>query len=110
MAYNNTSTSDSPDIKSENLIARLRQLQEAQDTLDAIKSGEVDALVVSGSQGDQIFTLEGAEHPYRMFVEQMHEGAATLTAGGMVLYCNRRFAEMLRVPLETIIGTSIYQY
>jgi PAS domain S-box-containing protein len=91
----------------ENLRARLG---EAEETLRAIRRGEVDALVVAGTQGDQIFTLKGADHSYRIFLEQMHEGAATLTADHVILYCNRRFAEMLVTPLEEVIGSSIDRF
>lgn len=39
-------------------LEELRQrLQEAEETLDAIRSGEVDALVVSGPSGEKVFTL-----------------------------------------------------
>ncbi|MGZ3495363.1 MAG: hypothetical protein ACXWM6_13050, partial [Thermodesulfobacteriota bacterium] len=58
------------------------RLEEAEETLRAIREGEVDALVVSGPQGDQVFTLKGAEQPYRVFVETMNEGAATLGPDG----------------------------
>ena len=54
------------------------QLQEARDTLEAIRSGEVDAVVVSGSKGNQIYSLTGAEQPYRVYVERMQEGAVTV--------------------------------
>src|SRR5205085_12460509 len=92
-------------------IEQLRaRLQEAEDTLRAIYNGEVDAVVVSGPEGDQVFTLKGAEHPYRVFLEEMSEGAVTLTPEGMVLYCNRRFAEIIRAPLERVIASSIYQF
>jgi hypothetical protein len=54
-------------------LEELRQrLQEAEETLDAIRNGEVDALVVSGPSGEKVFTLEGAEHPYRVLVESMN--------------------------------------
>ena len=69
------------------------RLQEAEETLAAIRNGEVDSLIVNGPNGDQVFSLKGAEQPYRIFVEQMLEGAVTLTADGTILYCNRRFAE-----------------
>ncbi len=60
-------------------LEELRQrLQEAEETLDAIRNGEVDALVVSGPSGEKVFTLEGAEHPYRVLVESMNEGAISL--------------------------------
>ena len=66
------------------------QLQEARDTLEAIRSGEVDAVVVSGSKGNQIYSLTCAEQPYRVYVERMQEGAVTVSDKGLVLYCNQR--------------------
>src|SRR6185369_16906767 len=87
------------------------RLGEAEDTIRAIRGGEIDALVVSGPQGDQIFTLEGAEHSYRVFLEQMHEGAVTLAATDhVILFCNRRFAEMVATPLEEVIGSTIDRF
>jgi PAS domain S-box-containing protein len=87
------------------------RLGEAEDTIRAIRGGEIDALVVSGPQGDQIFTLEGAEHSYRVFLEQMHEGAVTLAAADrVILFCNRRFAEMVAAPLEEVIGSSLDRF
>lgn len=89
----------------------LRQrLEEAEDTLRAIRSGEVDALVVSGKSGDQVFTLRDAAHPYQVMVEEMNEGAATLSAKGIILYCNARFAEMLQIQMEAVIGEPISQF
>jgi len=90
----------------ENADLRAR-LDEAEDTLRAIRSGEVDALVVSSMEGDQIFTLKGAELPYRVLIEDMNEGALTLAMDGVILYANRRFAEMLKTPLEKVIGSDI---
>ena len=86
------------------------RLAEAEETLRAIRSGEVDALVVEGARGDQVFTLKGADHSYRIFLEGMHEGAATLAADGTLLYCNRRFAEIVGSPLEEVIGGSILRF
>ncbi len=87
-----------------------RRLEEAEETLRAIRSGEVDALVVAGDQGEQIFTLEGADHPYRTLIEAMQQGAVTLACNGTVLYCNHCFAEMLHVPHERLIGASAAEY
>ena len=87
-----------------------RELEEAQETLRAIRQGEVDALVVEGPNGPQLFTLRTAEQPYRMLVEQMQEGALTLTPAGDVLYCNRRFAEIVDGASETIVGRSIAMF
>jgi PAS domain S-box-containing protein len=84
---------------------RLR-LQEAEETLQAIRSGEVDALVINGPGGEQVFTLKGADHVYRVIVEEMSEAAATLSLDGTILYCNSRFSDLVRAPLDQIIGTS----
>jgi PAS domain S-box-containing protein len=86
------------------------RLEEAEDTLRAIHSGEVDALVVSGVDGEQVFTLKGAERPYRMLIEDMNEGALILAMDGVILYANRRFAEMLKTPLEKVIGSTIHTW
>ncbi|HTQ25272.1 MAG TPA: PAS domain-containing sensor histidine kinase [Candidatus Binataceae bacterium] len=87
-----------------------RRLQEAEETLDAIRSGEVDALVVSGPEGEQVFTLRGAEHPYRVLVESMNEGAASLAPDGTILYCNGAFARMIDTPLDTVMGHKIGEF
>jgi PAS domain S-box-containing protein len=86
------------------------RLREAEETLDAIRSGEVDSLIVTGPHGDQVFSLKGAEQPYRVFVEQMLEGAVTLNEDGTVLYCNRRFAEMVQSRLEKVIGSKVQAF
>src|SRR5512146_1061292 len=87
-----------------------RRLEESEETLRAIHEGEVDALVLSKPQGEVVFTLKGAESPYRVFVEAMNEGAATLDPDGTILFCNNRFAEMLKLPADRVIGSSIYQF
>ena len=84
------------------------RLAEAEQTLHAIQGGEVDAFVVHTRHGDQVFTLQGAEHPYRVLVEQMEEGAATMSTDGTILYANRCLAAMLRTALERLVGASIY--
>jgi PAS domain S-box-containing protein len=92
-------------------IKELRsRLREAEETLRAIRSGEVDALVVSGPQGDQVFTLKGADHTYRTLIEEMKEGAITLMPDGTILYGNKHFAEMLKTSLEKVIGSSIHRF
>ena len=96
-------------IAAENEDLRAR-LEDAQETLRAIRTGEVDALVVSGVNGEQIFTLIGADHTYRLLIESMNEGALVLNESGVILYCNRRFAEIIKTPLETVIGTLVYNW
>ncbi len=86
------------------------RLEEAEGTLRAIRHGEVDALVIPGSKGDEIFELKGSQYPYRVFVDTMNEGAATLTSEGTVLYCNNRLAGMLKTSPDRVVGSSIYQF
>jgi PAS domain S-box-containing protein len=88
----------------------VEKLNEAQATLRAIQQGEVDALLVSTVKGDQVFTLEGAETPYRILVEKMSEGALTLDSSGTIIFCNHRFAQMVKVPMEKIIGSSLCRF
>ena len=84
-----------------------KELEEARTTLDAIRNGEVDALVMGGPQGDAVYTLSGADHPYRVLIEAMQQGAVTVNAGGTVLHCNRRFAGMLQRAHEAVIGAAL---
>jgi len=96
-----------------NLLSKeelLLRLEEAEETLRAIRSGEVDALVVSGTQGDQVFTLKDATLPYQVLIEEMNEGALTLSLQGAILYCNSRFAEILGFPMETTLGESFLRF
>jgi PAS domain S-box-containing protein len=86
------------------LVARL---SEAEETLRAIRSGEVDAIVVNGQGGEKVFTLQGADHTYRVFVERMNEGAAVLSSDHTVLHCNGRFARFLGAGLQSVIGSSM---
>jgi PAS domain S-box-containing protein len=90
-------------------LAELRaRLADAEETLRAIRSGEVDSVMVAGKEESQVFTLDGAEHAYRVLIESMNEGALTLTADGMILYANQCFARMLKRPLEQVVGSSFH--
>jgi len=94
-------------IENEALRSRLNEMEE---TLDAIRNGEVDAIVVSGRQGEQVYSVSSAETPYRTFIEEMNEGAVTLTKEGTILYCNQKFAEIVQAPYEKVIGSSIKRF
>jgi hypothetical protein len=72
-------------------LAGLRvRLAEAEETLRAIRGGEVDAVITTEKKGRHVFTLEGAGHAYRVLIESMNEGALTLTADKTMLYANLR--------------------
>ncbi len=83
-----------------------QQLEEANDTIDAIRSGEVDALIVKEKDGHQLYTLKNADQTYRIFIEQMTEGAVTLNEDDIILYSNSQFASLVKQPLEKVTGQS----
>jgi PAS domain S-box-containing protein len=86
------------------------KLAVCQATLDAIRGGEVDALVVDEQAGASVYTLSGANQVYRVLIETMSEGAAALDRSGMILYGNRRLAEMVGVPIDQIVGQPFQTY
>src|ERR1700733_2900195 len=89
-------------------IEELRaELGEARETLAAIKRGAVDALVIDSPDGQRIYTLDGPENGTRPFNEHMYGGAVILDADGTIQYCNSRFAELLQVALESVIGSTL---
>lgn len=81
-----------------------RRLAEAEDVLRAIGEGEVDAFVISGAEGKGVFTVAGADRLYRMFVEHMRDGAATLSSRGLVLYANESLARLLSCSRNELVG------
>jgi len=92
-------------------IAELEhRLAEAEETLEAIRQGGVDAVVISGPAGEQVYALEGPDHPYRVLVEEMHQGTVTLDPDGLILYCNRQFASMMKTSVENIIGSRMARF
>ena len=87
------------------------RMAEAEDTLRAIGAGEVDAVVVSdGEESRRVFTLSTADRPYRMFVEHMRDGAATVSSKGLILYANRRLGELLSCSTESIVGAPLSRF
>jgi two-component system NarL family sensor kinase len=91
------------------LVARhKRNTAEAEEIVLAIRRGGVDALVMEGTHGEKVVTLQGTEHPYRVLVESINDGAATLDADGRVLYANSRFAQILNIPVGKLTGSSLH--
>jgi PAS domain S-box-containing protein len=88
---------------------RLR-LEEAESILHAIAHSEVDAFVVQTSGSEQVYTLKGADQPYRIIVESISEGAATLGVDGTIFYCNQALAALLGQPLATVIGANLAEF
>jgi signal transduction histidine kinase len=86
------------------------QLREAEELIAAVRTGAIDALAIQGTDGPRIFTLEGADHGYRTLIEQMNEGALLLSPEGIVMYCNGALAELLRCPLEEVLGSDVLSF
>jgi PAS domain S-box-containing protein len=96
-------------------------IEELDHVLEAVQRGDVDALVVTenpeqyhllalqgGEQPYRIF--QSVEHPYRVFIEQIQEGAVTLGEDGTMLYGNLRLADMLGVPEGQMIGQKLQPF
>lgn len=88
----------------------LWQLEEATDIIHAIRTGQIDALVVKGENGHELYTLKTADQTYRVFIEKMNEGAVTLNAEGIILYCNSMFASMVNMSLSKVIGLAFQTF
>lgn len=84
------------------------RLSELEATQQAIRGGEVDAIIVEGPNGNQIFTLQSPDDPYRILAERMNEGAATLSPDGIVLFCNSRLSELVCRSPEHLLGSSFF--
>jgi signal transduction histidine kinase/CheY-like chemotaxis protein len=98
-------STDLDELSVEELRARL---SEAENNLMAIYSGEIDALLLADEKGERrVFTLRSADAPYRALVERMQEGAATLSVTGDIVYCNQRFADLVRQPLGQVFGKPV---
>src|SRR3954447_16437726 len=86
------------------------QLEDANDVIEAIRTGQIDALVVQGKKGHELYTLKTADQTYRLFIEKMTEGAVTLNRSGIILYSNSQFASIVGMPLSKVIGLSFYNF
>lgn len=103
-------SSPSEMVRNQELKTLRRRLTEAEDTLEAIRAGEVDAVVVNSQGNTHIYTLESPDQPFRIFVEQMQEGALTLNGDGTIIYCNRFFADLVGHPVEQVRGQPIENF
>ncbi len=86
------------------------QLFEAKETIDAIRTGQIDALVLESGNGHELYTLKTADLTYRVFIEKMTEGAITLNKEGIILYCNSQFASLVQQPLSNVIGSAFNKF
>lgn len=98
----------------DSLLAQIESLKEKLDEsnsiIDAIKDGDVDALVVNTNGKPQLYSLETADYTYRLLIEKFRQGALSIAKNGLILYCNDYFAKLVNTPTEKIIGNYIQEY
>jgi PAS domain S-box-containing protein len=81
---------------------------DADQTVQAIHQGDVDAVVVMRAlEGPQVILLHGAEEPYRVLVERMSDGALTAGPDGVILYVNDRLCEQTGYPSSRLVGRDL---
>ncbi|MEP6804511.1 MAG: ATP-binding protein [Flavobacterium sp.] len=86
------------------------KLYESNSIVDAIKDGDVDALVVNTNGTPQLYSLETADYTFRLLIEKFGQGALSISRNGLILYCNEYFSKLIGLPSEKIIGNYIYEY
>jgi len=98
----------------EELIAKIAELsarlEEAEQIIRAIREGEVDAVIVTGSGGDRVFSLSEEENLYRLMIETMNEAGLAVTSDGVMIFCNNRACAILGHPREQLIGRDLGQF
>ena len=95
---------------SKKIKALQQQLKHAKETIEAIKRGTIDAVVISDKKKLKVFTGATADKKYRILIEKMHEGTVVITKTGIILYCNSHFAAMVNLPLHQVIGSKFENF
>jgi signal transduction histidine kinase len=86
------------------------ELEEAQSIIEAIRDGDVDALVVNMDGQPQVYSIESADYTYRVLIEKFGEGALSMSEDGLILYCNDYFSKLLGIPANKLVGTYFSEY
>ena len=86
------------------------ELYESTSIINAIKQGDVDALVVSSNGVPELYSLETADYTYRLLIEKFGQGALSISRNGLILYCNEYFSKLVGIPSEKIIGNYLNEY
>jgi PAS domain S-box-containing protein len=89
-------------------LAEVRaQLRELQQTIEAIRTGGVDSLIVGPPGQEQVYALATADRSYRLIVEAMNEGTATVSPRGVILDANPRLGSMTGQNVSELLGTPV---
>lgn len=105
MAERGKKSIDEIERLTEENAALKRKLNEAKKSIEAIKRGGIDALVIAHEKKLKVYTEKTADKIYRILIEKMHEGAVTLDQDETILYANSYFANLVNLPLQKVIGT-----
>ena len=96
------------------LLAEIEELKaklsEADQLIQAIKDGEVDAFAIGSGAAPEIYTLQSGDYAYRILIEEIGEGALNVTEDGLIVYTNKAFHGLVDLPYEKVIGTNFLQY
>ena len=114
MNFPASSTMD-PEALEQQIESLKQQLEDAEELRHAITMGSVDAFVVGESEDSKrVLLLSGAYARYRQLVEEMQQGALTMSRSGEIMFSNHAFAELIgvrpidlfRVPLHSYLAPS----
>ena len=92
-----------------------RRLAEADATIQALLSGQIDAVVDAGSSTPILLAtaqaaLRESETRYRLIVEATTEGIVRVDADAVIVFSNQRFAAMLGHPMDDVMGKPIFSF
>lgn len=90
-------------------INRLRrQVEDLEGALQAIRSGDVDGVMLGGGGGRaQLYSQPGADRPYQVLVEEMGAAVVTVSPEGRILFANNRLTQWLRCRRDALVGRPI---
>jgi PAS domain S-box-containing protein len=98
----------------EELLSQIKnlknRLEESEQLIEAIKAGEVDAFAISNEDKSEIYTLQSGDYVYRILIEEFGEGAINITEEGIIVYTNRSFFELVKLPSEKLLGVSFFDF
>src|SRR6187401_2643601 len=86
------------------------RLEEAEQLIEAIRAGEVDAFAIRHQDASEVFTLQSGDYAYRVLIEELSEGAVNVTEEGMIVYTNPCFCKLVGVPYDKVIGSFVFDF
>ena len=102
------------DLSVPTLLAEIEELKaklsEADQLIQAIKDGEVDAFAIGSNAVPEVYTLQSGDYAYRVLIEEFGEGALNVTEDGLIVYTNKTFYGLVGLPYEKVIGTKVFEY